>query len=103
MVSRVTTSHQTPPTCSEQVAHVSLCLWRIPVLRLFISSDISAAQFLHQDADDADEEDEVNLAEKNTPKNKPSVIMSFSATVKHLSNSRHQGELSHFVFGVTKC
>lgn len=37
----------------------------VPVLRLVISSDISAAQFLHQDANDADEQNGVDLVEKH--------------------------------------
>lgn len=42
---------------------MSLCSGSVPVLRPFISSDIGAAQFLHQDADDADEQNEVDLVE----------------------------------------
>lgn len=34
-------------------------------MRPLISSDVSAAQFLHQDADDADEQNEVDLVEKH--------------------------------------
>lgn len=36
-----------------------------PVLWLVISSDIRAAQFLHQDTNDADEQDEIDLKDKN--------------------------------------
>lgn len=36
----------------------------ILVLALIVSAHITAAQFLHQDADDADEQDEIDLVEK---------------------------------------
>lgn len=32
-----------------------------PVLRLLVSSDVSAAQFLHQNTNDADKQNEVDL------------------------------------------
>lgn len=42
------------------------------VLALIVSADITAAQFLHQDADDADEQDEIDLVEKHGRKKEES-------------------------------
>lgn len=44
---------------------MSWCSGSVPVLRSLISSDVGAAQFLHQDADDAYEQDEVDLEKKH--------------------------------------
>lgn len=44
----------------------------ILVLGLIVSADITAAQFLHQDADDADEQDEIDLVEKHGRKKEES-------------------------------
>lgn len=42
------------------------------VLALIVSAHITAAQFLHQDADDADEQDEIDLVEKHGRKKEES-------------------------------
>lgn len=44
---------------------VEKTLSRSPVLRLIVAPDVGAAKFLYQDANDADEQNEVNLEEKN--------------------------------------
>lgn len=59
---------------------MSWCSGSVLVLRLLISSDVSAAQLLHQDADDADEDNEVDLVEKHKTGRKSPVSKCLSST-----------------------
>lgn len=56
------------------VARVNLSLDVLPELRLLISSHIGASQLLHQDSNYADEQDEIDLVEKQS---KNSVTVKF--------------------------
>lgn len=48
------------------VARVNLSPGVLPELRLLISSHVGASQLLHQDSNDADEQDEIDLVEKQS-------------------------------------
>lgn len=59
--------HAEAQTATQKVvAGVKVSPGVLPELRLLVSSDNGASQLLHQDSNDADEQDEIDLVEKQS-------------------------------------